>query len=538
MAALGSPINPSNSIQMYERLKKESKSDYNRNYDTLQNAQIVENSKEKSKCSKIMNHSKKETDESVPYERLNSKPSQCQNVYDTLQNKEKGEYFTQQSSMSKACGKIGQNDIKVKEIPGYETLNSTREQDKSYDILKKSQIGDNSQPRSVESKERRQGEPILEINAIGTFHASQKSEHSYCSPLYDMENIDLEQERSYAYASFPRKTQNKKDKKDKTAKYQTCKHIASFLLGIIFGGVIFAIIVFAVLRKKIQDDDSGYSISPGNGTGNNLSCVWAPWTQWSDCSVLCGNDTQHRTRENTGVPVGCLPRTENQTKSCNLGVAGCQAPAPAFDMHFDPATLNSRGFLSTDNSILSNRYSSKTRKRSSGGDKSLQKYSGVIANRCFGGKKKVWFKVAYKYTIYHVLSFTNLILEIGVADRSEIDKDFFVGNVQRNGWSFALARCGDDNDNICLRSKHMENLQDNIFFSRNNVGLQKNGTFVLVVDRQNNTFQLHDLGAPYSNISFANVVSGKELCPVFGVYHSNLLDVQIQILDSKDVTNS
>ena len=80
MAALDSPINPSNSIQMYERLKKESKSDYNRNYDTLQNTQIVENSKEKSECSKIMNHNKKESDESVPYERLNSKPSQCQNV--------------------------------------------------------------------------------------------------------------------------------------------------------------------------------------------------------------------------------------------------------------------------------------------------------------------------------------------------------------------------------------------------------------------------------------------------------------------------
>ena len=80
-----------------------------------------------------------------------------------------------------------------------------------------------------------------------------------------MENIDLKQERSYAYASFPSKTQNKKDKNDKTAKYQTCKHIASFLLGIIFGVVIFAIIVFAVLRKKIQDDDNGNSILPGNG---------------------------------------------------------------------------------------------------------------------------------------------------------------------------------------------------------------------------------------------------------------------------------
>ena len=74
-----------------------------------------------------------------------------------MQNKEKGEYFTQQSFMSKACGKIGQTDMKSEEIPGYETLNSAREQNKSYDILKKLQIEDNSQTRNVESKERRQG---------------------------------------------------------------------------------------------------------------------------------------------------------------------------------------------------------------------------------------------------------------------------------------------------------------------------------------------------------------------------------------------
>ncbi|CAC5400715.1 unnamed protein product [Mytilus coruscus] len=572
MAVLGSPINASNCIQMYERLEEESKSDYSRNYDTLQNAQIVGTSKEKNEYSKIRKHNKRETEESVPYERLNSKPSQCQNVYDTLQNKQKGEYFTQKSPMSKACGKIAQTDKKFEETPGYETLNSAREQNKSYDILNKSQSGDYSQTQSVECKERRQGEPILEVN--GTFHASQKSEHSYCSPLYDMDNIDLEQERSYAYASFPSNSQNKKDKNGKTVKYQTRKHIASFLIGFIFGGVVFGIIVFAVLKDQNQDADNGNCIFQGNGTGdksscvltawtqwsdcsvlcgngtqhrnrqhnggtegclrrtenetkscnlgvigcqgtgnksscvltawtqwsdcsvlcgngtqhrnrqhnggtegclrrsenetkscnlgvigcqgtgNKSSCVLTAWTQWSDCSVLCGNGTQHRNRQHNGATEGCLPRTENETKSCNLGVIGCQAPAPAIDMHFDPATLNSQHFLSNDNRILSNRYSSQTAKRSSGGDKSLKTYSGVIANRCFGVKKKVWFKVAYAYTIERLLSFTNLILEVGLADRNEIDNDFFVGNVQTKGWSFALARCGEDNDNVCLRSKH------------------------------------------------------------------------------------
>ncbi|XP_052069428.1 uncharacterized protein LOC127708561 isoform X3 [Mytilus californianus] len=595
MAVLGSPINASNSIQMYERLEEESKSDYGRNYDTLKNAQIVENSREKSAHSKIKKHNKRETEESVPYERLNSKHSQCQNVYDTLQNKQKGEYFAQQNSMSKACGKIAQTDKKFEETPGYETLNSARDQNKSYDILKKSQSGDYSRTQSVERKERRQAELILEINS--TFHASQKSEHSYCSPLHDMDNIDLEQERSYAYASFPSNSQNKKDKNGKTVKHQTRKHIASFLIGFIFGGVVFGIIVFAVLKIQNQDADNGNCIFPGNGTSNESSCVWTVWTQWSDCSVLCGNGTQHRNRQHNGGTEGCLPRTENQTKSCNLGGIGCQGTvnksscvltawtqwsdcsvlcgngtqhrnrqhnggtegclprtenqtkscnlggiecqAPAIDMHFDPATLNSECFLSIDNRILSNRHhSSQTPKRSSEGDKSLKKYSGVIANRCFGVKKKVWFKVAYTYTIERLLSFTNLILEVGLADRNEIDNHYFVGNVQTKGWSFALARCGEDNDDVCLRSKHRENLLDNIFFSRNIIGLHKNGTFDLVLDRQNNTFQLQDLSATHSNISFENVVSVNELCPVFGVYGSNMLDVQIQILDSKDLTNS
>ncbi|XP_063447424.1 uncharacterized protein LOC134726957 [Mytilus trossulus] len=211
MAALGSPINASNCIQTYERLEVGSKTDFSRSYDTLQNAQIIDISKGISEYSKV-----------------------------------------------------------IEDIPGYETLISEREQDKSYDILKKSQIGDNSQTQSGESIARRQEEPILEINTICIGHESNKSNHSYGRHLYDMENIDVEQERSYAYASFPSNSQNKKEKNDKTEKYPTRKEIASFLIGFVLGGVMLAIIVFAALRNQNQDEDNkcnGNSIFPGNHAG-------------------------------------------------------------------------------------------------------------------------------------------------------------------------------------------------------------------------------------------------------------------------------
>lgn len=106
-------------------------------------------------------------------------------------------------------------------------------------------------------------------------------------------------------------------------------------------------------------------------------------------------------------------------------------------MRFSRTALYRKVFISADNTIISYVHTNDT---SSSADAQLENYKGTISDHCVGDNELIYYEVSYTYTIIKALTDRDLVLEVGLAERSKVDRLFYGGNNNVSAWSFHLAK--------------------------------------------------------------------------------------------------
>ncbi|CAG2222757.1 unnamed protein product [Mytilus edulis] len=166
-----------------------------------------------------------------------------------------------------------------------------------------------------------------------------------------------------------------------------------------------------------------------------INCYWSSWSSWYKCSVTCGIGIHIRIKQQMSNTKLCNKNETFDSKICSRGE--CTGGRDILDMRFSRTALHKNMFISADNTIISNVLTNDT---SSSADAQLKNYKGTISDHCVGDNELIYYEVNYTYTILKALTGRNLVLEIGLAERSKVDRLFYGGNNNVSAWSFHLAK--------------------------------------------------------------------------------------------------
>ncbi|XP_063399262.1 uncharacterized protein LOC134683887 [Mytilus trossulus] len=257
-------------------------------------------------------------------------------------------------------------------------------------------------------------------------------------------------------------------------------------------------------------------------------CYWTTWSSWSGCSITCGKGEQVRVRQHMNTSMLCKYNETFNVRTCTSDP--CFGDDDISDMRFSRTYLHKNLFISADNTIISNVHIIDT---THSADAQLQNYKGTISDMCVGNNELMYYEVNYTYTIVNKLSANNLVLEVGLAERSKVDRYFYVGTSNVSGWSFHLAR-GSVVDNVYLYSQDTDYNRVLESISNNIVGTKVHGKFMFFVNRRRNEFSLKQDESIFH--IFKNVTSHVKLCPVFAVYGSSSVNVKLQLMNPRNFT--
>ncbi|XP_063420954.1 uncharacterized protein LOC134706176 [Mytilus trossulus] len=206
-----------------------------------------------------------------------------------------------------------------------------------------------------------------------------------------------------------------------------------------------------------------------------------------------------------------------------------------FFLKFDRQSTHSLVFMSDDNTVLGNSFTKETPNLVNHPEQ-FNTYKGTLGIRCLTSMSKMYFEIKFLFKILQSLNYdsTDLVLEVGVASRKQIDSNHYVG---KHGWSFFINNC---NTSICLIAKHgTSNTREEVKMidTTNSVGRVDTGILGFFINMERNEFSVIDKDSLKILFTFTKVVSADQLCLAFGVYNPKTFETKLEIMYAYDFKN-
>ncbi|CAC5359424.1 unnamed protein product [Mytilus coruscus] len=207
----------------------------------------------------------------------------------------------------------------------------------------------------------------------------------------------------------------------------------------------------------------------------------------------------------------------------------------AFLLRFDRKSTHSLLFLSDDNRVISNSFSEET-PNAVNNPEQFNTYKGTIGDKYLTSTSKIYFEIKFSYEILSsfIDNSTNLVAEVGVISRKEIDNHFFAGTI---GWSFIIHNCFSY---ICLTAWHIMSKtkeQIKVMSLGNTAGTVATGRLGFFVNMNRNEFSIIDKDTSKILYTLKKVVFADQLCLAFGIYNPKLLEAKLEMMYSYDFTS-
>ncbi|CAC5364182.1 unnamed protein product [Mytilus coruscus] len=239
----------------------------------------------------------------------------------------------------------------------------------------------------------------------------------------------------------------------------------------------------------------------------------------TECSSTCNNDTERRVQQQI-------------SHSCSREF--CPGNGVHLGVRFSRTELYSSYYMSDDNTTLSNVNTDETSKSASA---RLLTYRGTISDVCVGDDDLIYYEINYTFSIRTYL--TNYfdkedILEVGIAERSNVDKYTNAG-AAASGWSFNMyytrsAFYWFGRHNVYINARHNGRSHTSQSLLTTSIGEELHGQLKIFINTRRDEFTVM-----YNDLKvyvFDEIQSNETLCPVFGVYNPNYVNVQLKILNS------
>ncbi|XP_063401911.1 uncharacterized protein LOC134686167 [Mytilus trossulus] len=267
----------------------------------------------------------------------------------------------------------------------------------------------------------------------------------------------------------------------------------------------------------------------------SIATFFATKNNLSDKSDLqyksaCINETEGRVQQELDKAMICRYNETTDSPACSS--ASCPGNGDYLRLRFSRKELYYSYYMSDDETTLSNFKTVETSKSVSA---RLSTYRGTISDTCLGDDDLIYYEVNYTYSIRSKSTYflTKNILEVGIAERSNVDKYSDAG-ASASGWSFNMFYRGEWFSNtrkfVYINARHNGSSTTSQRLLTTYVGEQLHGQLKIFINTRRHEFTvMHDDLKVYV---FEDVKSNEMLCPVFGVYNPDHVKVQLKILNS------